>query len=40
LLQVPAEITNQVLVRLGDVLGELGDEVQRIEDPEVAGHAR
>jgi hypothetical protein len=37
-VRVPAEVADQVLVRFGDVRGELGDEVERIEDLEVAGH--
>ena len=32
---IPAEITSQVPSGVGDVLGELGDEVQGVEDLEV-----
>jgi hypothetical protein len=33
---IEAEVADQVLAGLGDVLGELGDEVQGVEDLEVA----
>jgi hypothetical protein len=39
LVGVEAEVVDQVLARLGHVLGDFGDEVQGIEDPKVAGHA-
>jgi hypothetical protein len=32
LVGVPAEVVDQVLAGLGDVLGELGDEVRRVEE--------
>ena len=35
---IPAEITSQVPSGVGDVLGELGDEVQGIKDLEVTGN--
>ncbi len=35
---IETEITNQLLVGIGDVPGELGDEVQRAKDLEGAGH--
>ena len=39
LVRVPAEVADEVLVGIGDVLGEFGDEVQGVEDLEVAGRA-
>jgi hypothetical protein len=39
LVGVLAEVADQVLAGLGDVLGELGDKVQGVEDLEVAGDA-
>ena len=38
LVRVEAEIPHEVPSRIGNVLGELGDEVQRVEDLEVAGN--
>ncbi len=35
LIRVKAEVTSEVPSGFGDVLGELGDEVQRVEDLEV-----
>ncbi len=40
LVGVPAEVAHEMLAGVGDVLGELGDEVQCVEDLEVAGDPR
>ncbi len=40
LIRVEAEIPHKMRPGVGDVLGELGDEVQRVEDLEVAGDPR
>jgi len=37
LIRGEAEVAHQMLAGVGDVLGELGDEVQGVEDLEVAG---
>ena len=39
LVRVEAEIPHKMLPGIGDVLGELGDEVEGVEDLEVAGDA-
>ena len=38
LIRIEAEITSEVPSGVGDVLGKLGDEVQGVEDLEVACH--
>ncbi len=40
LVRVEAEIPSEVPSGVGDVLGEFGDEVQGVEDLEIAGHPR